>query len=70
MATSFLNGPCAARGLHSYRFAHAHGFVMIGAVDDGAAMIEARRSTQAAGELQRWNGAAYVACQTREGVAA
>lgn len=56
----FHHRPCAARGLHSYRFAHAHGFVMIGALNDSDAMTQARLSTQAQGELQRWNGKAYV----------
>lgn len=70
MARSFHDRPCAARGLQSYRFAHAFGFVMIGAVDDAAAMIEARRSTDAAGTLERWNGNAYVPCHAREGAAA
>lgn len=53
------NRPCAARGLHSYRFAHAHGYVMIGALDEADAMFQARRSTDAPGTLERWNGRTY-----------
>lgn len=52
--------PCAAPGLKSYRFAHAFGFVMIGALDRGDAMSQARRSTDRPGILQRWNGRQYV----------
>lgn len=62
MAKPVHERPCAARGLHSYRFAHAFGFVMIGALDEADAMREARRSTDKAGTLERWNGCAYVPC--------
>lgn len=60
-ATAYQNRPCAAHGLVSYRFKMAHGVVMIGARDDADAMREARRSTSAAGTLERWNGETYSA---------
>jgi hypothetical protein len=58
------NRPCAMRrsGLHSYRFRHRWGFVMLGAIDDADAMFQARRSTDAPGTLERWNGREYRPC--------
>jgi hypothetical protein len=59
METPTHNRPCAAPGLISYRARSRYGWIMIGATDDDDAMREARRSTDAPTNLQRWNGREY-----------
>jgi hypothetical protein len=62
-ATALCNRPLAAAGLNSYRCKTGLGWVMIGALDDDAAMREALRSCDHAQrtDLQVWNGTEYVA---------
>lgn len=57
---SFVNRPCAAPGLISYRAHGRYGLIMIGAKDDTDAMREARRSSSVIHSLERWDGAAYA----------
>ena len=66
LATSFINRPCAAAGLTSYRLRGPFGWVMIGARDNGDAMREAARSTlkPRREDLEVWNGDRYVAAPT------
>ena len=54
--------PLAARGLISYRYKGAYGWIMLGATDDADALKQAARSTfvVAADRLERWNGEAYA----------
>lgn len=57
--------PLASRGLLSYRYRQAHGFVMIGATSDADALAQARRSTSSPcsiEHLERWCAQAYVPC--------
>jgi hypothetical protein len=58
----FVNLPCAANGLTSYRCRGRYGWIMIGARDHEGAMREARRSSDTAerSTLEVWNGMAYV----------
>lgn len=60
----FSNKPCAAEGLTSYRARSGafggYSWIMIGAKSDQEAMREAFRSSDAAHDLQRWNGTEYV----------
>lgn len=62
-ARPYWERPCAARGLHSFRYRGQFGFVMIGALDCADALQEAKRSLEHSPDparLERWNGAAYV----------
>jgi len=54
------NRPLAAPGLTSYRCRGRYGWIMIGANSHQDAMREARRSTDAPGELQIWTGSEYT----------
>lgn len=54
------NRPCAAPGLTSYRARGRYGFIMIGATDDADAWREARRSSDAPRDLERWDGERYL----------
>lgn len=56
--------PLAASGLLSYRCRSPFGWIMIGAVDDDDAMVQAKRSSRQATRegLQKWNGSTYVSC--------
>lgn len=57
--------PLADRGLLSYRYRLAYGFVMIGAASDADALAQARRSTSSPcsiEHLERWCVQAYVPC--------
>ena len=58
----FVNQPCAAKGLTSYRCRGRYGWIMIGARDHDDALIQARRSSAAAerSDLEVWNGTTYV----------
>jgi hypothetical protein len=57
--------PLAVRGLNSYRYAGRFGWVMIGAFDDGDALVQAARSVRpdapTRDRLERWDGTRYVA---------
>ncbi|HYQ92528.1 MAG TPA: hypothetical protein VES89_10770 [Candidatus Competibacteraceae bacterium] len=58
--------PLAARGLKSYRYRLPHGFVMVGALNELDALKQAARSIDHSpqiGNLQHWNGLAYVPCE-------
>ena len=59
---SFVNRPCAAAGLTSYRCRGRYGWIMIGARDHEDAMVQARRSSDAVQRsgLEVWNGSVYV----------
>lgn len=63
------NRPLATAPNKSYRLKGAFGWIMIGAMDDQAAMIEARRSTDHPRfeDLQRWDGQQYVNCTPAAG---
>ena len=54
--------PLAAEGLTSYRCRSAYGWIMIGAASHDDALVQARRSAEAAKfeELEIWNGDKYV----------
>lgn len=56
--------PLAAAGLLSYRCKCPFGWIMIGAVDDEDAMVQARRSNKQSRreDLQKWDGNGYVPC--------
>lgn len=56
--------PLAAPGLLSYRCNGSFGWIMIGAVDDEDAMVQARSSSPHVKreDLQKWDGGAYVSC--------
>ena len=58
-APIYENLPMAAPGLISYRARGRYGWIMIGAKDKHDAMREAKRSTPAPYDLQRWNGESY-----------
>lgn len=54
--------PLAAPGFVSYRARSLHGWIMIGALSDQDALIEAKRSNSKARhcDLQVWSGDRYV----------
>lgn len=58
------NRPLAAEGLQRYRCYGSFDWIMIGANSDDEAFSEALRSSPTAqrGNLQKWNGWAYVPC--------
>jgi hypothetical protein len=62
------DAPMAIAGLVSYRYRGHFGWVMIGARDDGDALVQAQRSireTPVLANLQIWSGTEYV--NVREG---
>lgn len=62
----FTGKPCAAEGLTSYRARSRYGWIMIGAESTEDAWREARRSSDAAHNLQVWDGETYVAVEAIE----
>ena len=59
-----MDRPVAARGLKSYRYQGAYGYIMIGAAGNGDALNEASRSMTnqmvAMDKLEIWNGFQYT----------
>ncbi|CAD7740963.1 hypothetical protein LMG31884_47110 (plasmid) [Xanthomonas hydrangeae] len=65
---SIHNRPIADEGLTSYRYRGRYGWVMIGALDDEAALGEAERSIKGPADpalLQRWDGQRYADTQVQ-----
>jgi hypothetical protein len=60
MAFETHDKPLAGKGLVSYRAKGRYGYIMIGAKDDVDAMRQAFRSSDAAHDLEVWNGTCYV----------